>query len=153
MLRAFKPLIEQGIDAAMLLAGPTRYTHLAWIGQLGLRDRVRLVGKTARIEELMAASDLIACPTKYDPVGWSVLPALTADKPVITTTACGLADAVEQRGGTVLNGPPEPIPLLEAIREQHGRWQGGDDGQTATQSPKSAPDSSLAQAVESLLAG
>lgn len=152
MLRAFKPLIDQGVDAVLLLAGPTRYTHLAWIGQLGLRDRVRFVGKTARIEELVSASDLVACPTSDDPVGWAVLPALASGKPIVTTNACGLADAVQQRGGSVLACPPEPVSLLEAMIEQHRRWQTGEPGQAVAQAPQSPPGPTLLQAVESLLA-
>lgn len=149
MVRAFKPLIEQGTDAYLLLAGPTRYTHLAWIGQLGLRERVRFVGMTARMETLIAASDLVACPTSDDPVGWTVRPALSTGKPIITTTACDLAESVRQQGGTVLPAPADPQALLEAIREHHAAWQqGGENPVNPLQTPAEPP---LADAIESLL--
>ncbi|MEO0475242.1 MAG: glycosyltransferase, partial [Planctomycetota bacterium] len=113
MLRAFKPFVDQASDAVLLLAGPTRYTHLAWIAELGLRDRVRFVGSTERLDDLLACSDLVVCPTDYDPVGWDVRPALASGKPTITTTASDLAGVVEQRGGTFLPSPPGPQALLD----------------------------------------
>lgn len=146
ILRAFKPFVEQGVDAVLLLAGQSRYTHLAWIGQLGLRDRVRFVGRSDRLEEIFAASDLIASPASDDPIGWSVRPALASGKPVLTTTACGLADAAQEQGGTVLPAPVDPQQLLDAIREHHRLWQ---DGKTALSSPQTPSEPSVADAIES----
>ncbi len=138
MLRAVKPLIEQGVDAVLLMAGPSRYTHLVWIGQLGLRDRVRFMGKTGLLQELISASDLIACPTSHDPAGWAVRPALGLSKPIITTTACGVADEVSKAGGSVLASPAQPVALLAAIRQQHAHWEGGGtvDGVKPAESPQ-----------------
>lgn len=148
MVRAFKPLIEQGVDAVLLLVGPSQYTHLAWIGQLGLRKHVRFVGKTARLDELIAASDLIASPTNDDPVGWAIRPALTSGKPIVTTTACDLAEDIRQQGGTVLPAPADPQALVQAIREHHRCWQ---DGETVPQSPRTPTDPPLIDVIEGLL--
>ena len=154
LLRAFKPFVEQGADAVLLLAGPSRYTHLAWIAELGLRDRVRFVGSTARLDQLMPCSDLVVDPTRYDPVGWGVRAPLASGRPIITTMASGLMDAVEQHGGTVLPSPPEPKALLDAIRAHHDTWQsGGAGGQTGLETPAQPDTPTLAEAAEALLAG
>ena len=145
LLRAVKPLIEQGVDAVVQLAGPTRYTHLAWIGQLRLRDRVRFVGETGMLQELMAASDLIVCPTSHDPSGWALRTALGHGKPIVTTTASGVAEDVSAAGGSVLSCPAQPVALLEAIREQHARWVRGGAVEKAPESPHEPP---LAQVID-----
>lgn len=147
MLRAVKPAIEQGIDATLLLAGPTRYTHMAWIGQLGLRDRVRFVGQTDMLQELMSASDLIVCPTSHDPAGWAVRSAVGLGKPIITTAACGIAQEVSSSGGGVLASPTQPQALLEAIRDQHARWESG-GGSSHTDRPDSPQAPTLAQVID-----
>jgi glycosyltransferase involved in cell wall biosynthesis len=121
MIRAFAPLIKQGVDTTLLLAGPTRYTHLTWLGELGLRDRVRLLGKTPHLEELLAASDLVANPTGYDPLGIVVRQAIAAGTPIITTNASGQAEAAREEIDTVLPPPVEPEAMLQAIHEQYER--------------------------------
>lgn len=147
MLRAAKPLIEQGVDAVLLLAGPTRYTHLVWIGQLGLREHVRLVGTTSMAQELMSASDLVVSPTSYDPAGWAVRPALALGKPIVTTTACGVAKEVSMAGGSVLSAPAEPDALLKAIRDQYARWDSGPMNPSSdTLEPSQEPN--LVQAID-----
>ncbi|MEM6506698.1 MAG: glycosyltransferase family 4 protein [Planctomycetota bacterium] len=118
MLRAMKPLLEQGVNAVLLLLGQARYTHLAWIDSLGLRDRIRFVGKTAYRLEFLKASDLIVSPASFDPSGMGVLDGLATQTPIITTDACGLAEAVQKRGGTVIGSPADPAELLKEIREQ-----------------------------------
>lgn len=146
MIRAFKPLVEQGLDAVLLLAGPTRYTHLAWIGQLALRDRVRFVGPTQRLPEIMAASDLVVSPTSHDPAGWALRPALNLEKPLITTTASGIADEIAAPSGAVLRSPAQPEDLLEAIRDQHSR--SGDIGTKPKNTGSTPPEAPhLADAI------
>lgn len=130
MLCAFKPFIELGADAFLLIAGSTRYTHLAWIGELGLRSRVRLIGCTEHRAACMAACDLVCWPTRYDPVGWGALPALASGTPVVTTSACGLAYAVRQRAGAVIDAPVQPSALLRELRTGYDRWQHGELSQS-----------------------
>ncbi|MBX2851772.1 MAG: glycosyltransferase family 4 protein [Phycisphaeraceae bacterium] len=149
LIRALKPFVDQGSDAVLLLAGPTRYTHFAWIAELGLRERVRFVGKTARLDVLLPCSDLAVYPADYDPVGWGVLAALGSGRPIITTAASGLADAVEARGGTVLPSPAQPQALLQAMRAHHAAWQGGAADPAA---PEALKGLTLAEAVKALLA-
>ena len=132
LLRAFKPFAEQRPQSVLLLAGPTRYTHLAWIAELGLRDRVRFVGTTERLDLLMPCIDLAVYPTHYDPVGWGVRDALRLGKPLITTTASDLAEAVASSGGVVISSPAQPDDLLQAIRTHHAQWQAGRADSTAS---------------------
>lgn len=152
MLRAFKPLVEQGVETVLLLAGPTRYTHMAWISELGLRERVRFVGATTRLGELMTACDLVVNPTSYDPLGLAVRQAVALSKPTITTNANAAADQVPEARGGVLPAPAQPGALLEALLQQHALWQQGEPRPTETISEETqAPN--LAEIIDRLLQG
>jgi glycosyltransferase involved in cell wall biosynthesis len=153
LLRAFKPFAEREPASVLFLAGPARYTHLAWIAELGLRDRVRFIGETARLDQLMPCIDLAVYPTNYDPVGWGVREPLRLGRPVVTTTLCDLADAVESSGGTVIPSPPQPQDLLQAIRAHHAAWQGGAGDQMPSEAPISPPGPTLAEAIKAQLGG
>ncbi|MFN3167404.1 MAG: glycosyltransferase family 4 protein [Phycisphaeraceae bacterium] len=115
MMLAFKALVERGIDATLLLAGPARYTHLAWIAQLGLRERVRLLGRPDHPEQLLAAADLLVQPTQHDPGGAWPLAALAVGQPTLTTDAGGAAEWIGPGLGTVLAAPVDPALLTEAL--------------------------------------
>lgn len=115
VIRAFKPLAEGNERAMLLLAGPTRYTHLAWIASLGLRDRVRLIGETTRLRDLVSASDLVVSPARHDPCGWWLRDAVSLKKLAIAGSACGLSQAVRGAGGIILGSPTDPAELLKAM--------------------------------------
>ncbi|MGB0766338.1 MAG: glycosyltransferase family 4 protein [Phycisphaeraceae bacterium] len=116
MLLGFRDLIDRGGDAVLLIAGPLRYTHLAWIAELGLRDRVRVVGVLDHPAELFAAADLVVQPAAYDPGGWAVRLATAVSTPAITTTVSGAADRVRESGGAVIELPVDPSALADAMR-------------------------------------
>lgn len=154
LIGAFKALIDGGADTVLLLAGRCRYTHLAWIAQLGIRDRVRFVGPCDHPEQLLAVSDVAAYPTPYDPGGWGVRPALACGCPVITTTASDAATAVREWGGVVLDSPADPLALLGALREAVARGPRALDrlAETPVADAEEAPDA-LAGVVAGLLVG
>ncbi len=155
MIGAFKALVDSGVDAILFLAGPTRYTHLAWIAQLGLRERVRFVGGSDQLGTLAASADLVAHPTLYDPGGWGLQPALAAGRPIITTTASDAGDLVRQRGGVVLDCPVDAGALLSAMRDRLSDETEAvaRDSEGETRFPRSSPDPTLAEAIEAFLAG
>lgn len=117
LMLAFKSLIDRGSDASLLLAGPWRYTHLAWVAQLGLRGRVRFLGRPDHPDQLLAAADLLVQPTQHDPGGAWPLAALAMGLPVLTTDASGAADAIGPDTGGVLVAPVDPTRLAESLAE------------------------------------
>lgn|GEM_PF-2346594 len=153
MVLAFKALIDRGSDAVLLLAGPWRYTHLAWIGQLGLRDRVRFMGEPDLPEQLYAAADLIVQPTSYDPGGWVARRAMACGLPVVTSAVSGAADLIKEGGGEVLAHPVDAQRLKEAIQSLLSGISPGSPAQTGP--PKPAPGTTppaFLDVIEALLA-
>lgn len=115
LMLAFKALIDRGVEAQLLLAGTCRYTHLMWVAQLGLRDRVRFLGRPDDPSMLIAAADLLVQPTSHDPAGAWPLAALAMGRPVLTTSASGAAPRVREQGGQVLAPTIEPGKLADAM--------------------------------------
>lgn len=145
----FKALIESDVDAFLLLAGPSRYTHLAWLGEIGLRDRCRFIGPCEDQARLASACDLAILPTAYDPGGWKARPAFSAGCPLITTAASDAAEQARERGGAVLDTPGDPQRMLQAIRRYAD--QGPRDFALPPTPPTGEPESPLADLIQGLL--
>jgi glycosyltransferase involved in cell wall biosynthesis len=87
----------------------------------GIADRVRFLGHRTDVAELMAAADIYCQPNvEPEPFGVALVEAMWASRPLVTTTAGGLADEIAGNGGPatglVLPAGDEPA-LVEALRE------------------------------------
>ncbi len=92
--------------AAQPLAARTR--------SLGVADRVTWLGHREDMAEIMAASDLLLHPSRYDTTGTVILEAVVNGLPAIATAACGYASHISAaQAGMVI---PEPFnqQLFEA---------------------------------------
>jgi UDP-glucose:(heptosyl)LPS alpha-1,3-glucosyltransferase len=86
--------------------------------RLGIAEQVRFAGPVTDPERWMAAADLFALPTIYDPFSNACLEALASGLPVITTTANGAAEIVEEGcTGSVLDDPSDVEGLASRILE------------------------------------
>lgn len=87
------------------------------IDELGVGDRVRLLGRVNDAEKLTfyAHSLAVAFPTFDEDYGYVTLEAMLAAKPVITCTDSGGPLAFVQDGETGWVTPPEPEALAAAI--------------------------------------
>lgn len=86
--------------------------------RLGITDRVHFAGPVADPERWMAAADLFVLPTLYDPFANTCLEALASGLPVITTTANGAAEILEERRtGAAISDPRDVVGLADRIEE------------------------------------
>jgi glycosyltransferase involved in cell wall biosynthesis len=69
--------------------GPERAALARLTQDLGLTDRVRLLGWREDVPALMAAADLLVCPSRHEPLGNVVLEAWAQRLPVIASAAEG----------------------------------------------------------------
>ncbi len=88
--------------------GPERGTLTAQLHSLGLAGRVRLIGWREDVPALMAAADMLVCPSRHEPLGNVVLEAWAQRLPVIASAAEGPRELI--RPG--LTG--ELVPLGDA---------------------------------------
>jgi len=97
---------RKGLDTAMAALARSRIDRsVLWVAgrdradawrrrahRLGVGDRVRFLGERHDVEHLLAASDGLVLPTRYEPGGLSVLEAAACARPVVTSAACGHAE-------------------------------------------------------------
>jgi glycosyltransferase involved in cell wall biosynthesis len=62
------------------------------VAQVGLARRVVMLGHTSRVAEVLAASDLLVSPTRYDAYGLGVHEAICCGVPAIVSGCAGVAE-------------------------------------------------------------
>jgi UDP-glucose:(heptosyl)LPS alpha-1,3-glucosyltransferase len=93
---------------------PGRYRRLA--RRLGVAERVRFVGTQTPVRAWLAAGEVLAHPTWYDPCSRVVLEALSVGLPVVTTRYNGAAEVMQPgRHGVVLDEPGDAPGLAAAL--------------------------------------
>jgi glycosyltransferase involved in cell wall biosynthesis len=82
-----------------------------------LQGRVRLLGFTDRVGELLAASDLFVSPVRYEAFGLNVLEALCRGVPSIVSRAAGVAEVYPpELSRWLLENPEDVRSLSEMLR-------------------------------------
>jgi UDP-glucose:(heptosyl)LPS alpha-1,3-glucosyltransferase len=94
LLRAADRLAKRGLDFVIVMAGEVQYAQQHLAAQLGVRDRVRMVGPTHQMAQLYAAADVTVLPTWYDPASKVVIESLMMGVPAISTRFNGASDLI-----------------------------------------------------------
>ncbi len=104
-------------DFRLLVAGrgrPGRYRRL--IRKLGISARVTFTGPLPAMEQYYAAADIYVHPTFYDSCSLTVLEALAAGLPAVTTRFNGAAQVIASDvGGKVIDDPADATELASAV--------------------------------------
>jgi glycosyltransferase involved in cell wall biosynthesis len=116
MLGAAKQLERRHPDLHWVVAGEgeLRPALEARIRELGLSDRVHLMGHLASPERLIADADVFVMSSRQEGLGTSVLEAMALGTPVASTGAGGLPEMLAQGAGLVVP-PGDSAALAEAI--------------------------------------
>jgi UDP-glucose:(heptosyl)LPS alpha-1,3-glucosyltransferase len=85
------------------------------VNQLGLSDRVRLLGGTNDVRSIYWASDVFCLPSLYDPSSNAVLEALSSGLPVVTTEHVGTGTEINQWGAGKIC-LRDPVSIADAIK-------------------------------------
>ena len=115
--------LATAIEALPLLGG----ARLAVIGRgdeapyrrqaatLGVSERIRWLGLRRDLERWYGAADVLVLPTRYEPFGNVHLEALASGLPVVTTTAAGGAEVVEDGKNGAVVAPNDARALAAAV--------------------------------------
>ncbi len=110
--------INQFFRLVIVGDGPERKTLQAMIKNLGLSEKVYLVGRKSE-EELayyMAAADICILNTSHTEFPCRVLEAMTSGVPVITTTTGANAEIIKQGESGFMIRYNDEFNLIEAIK-------------------------------------
>lgn len=85
---------------------------------LGVRDRVRILGFRADLENVLGAAEVVAVPsTAPDPLPGAAIEAAAAGCAVLASAHGGLPEIIRERETGRLVAPGDPVALAQAARE------------------------------------
>lgn len=98
--KAFDVLIRAlaGVpDAILWLAGegPLEASLRELVAEVGVVDRVRFLGWRDDVDRLMAACDVVVCPSRVEPLGNVVLEAWASRRPIVAANSSGPRALIE----------------------------------------------------------
>lgn len=116
--KAFDVLLEAlktlpGVYLWLAGAGPLEAELRALAARLGVAARVRFLGWREDGSALMAAADVLVCPSRREPLGNVVIEAWAQGLPVVAAASAGPAGLIEE-GVTGLLVPPDDAGSLVA---------------------------------------
>jgi UDP-glucose:(heptosyl)LPS alpha-1,3-glucosyltransferase len=116
LLRAFSVLEHKGIK--LVVAGKrAKRRHVELIKRLGIEKSTVLWGPEKNIKKLYTAADIFVMPTIYDPFSNATLEAMASGIPVITTSANGASEIINDGvEGYVVSDPADSDTIAEKIK-------------------------------------
>lgn len=117
LIRAVPLLGSRASDLKIVLAGdgPLLHDLAALIGDLGVGDTVDLIGFRSDIGDLLAAADLVVLPSLWEGLSVSLLEAMAAGRPIITTAIASNVEVTGNGRAAVLVPVKDPAALAAAI--------------------------------------
>jgi N-acetyl-alpha-D-glucosaminyl L-malate synthase BshA len=96
VVRAFKKIADK-IPAKLVMVGegPERMSALGVARQLGIADRVVMLGNYRHIESLIEHADLVFQPSEHESFGLVAMEAMAAEVPVLGTDSGGVREVVD----------------------------------------------------------
>ena len=88
--------------------------------RLDVAERVRFLGWRDDCAALLAAADVLVCPSRNEPLGNVVLEAWAHNVPVVATSSDGPGALIKDRTNGILTPVDDPMALAAAIRDLIG---------------------------------
>lgn len=117
LLRALPLVLDRTADVHLAVAGggPLEPDLLTLSRRLGMAEHVSLLGHRDDVPELIAASDLIVLPSRFEGLPLVALEAMALGRAVIGSDVCGMSEAVANGVTGRLVAPGRPSRLARAI--------------------------------------
>jgi glycosyltransferase involved in cell wall biosynthesis len=96
--------------------GPLRDELTGLVAELGIGDRMHLLGYRDDIGDLLNACDVFVMPSLWEGLSISLLEAMAAAKPVITTSIASNCEVTGNGEAALLVPPKDPAALADAMR-------------------------------------
>lgn len=119
LIRSMSQVCERIAGSTLLIAGADTWDYGKQLEQiirdLGLRDRVRLVGFQRDVTSFLAALDVFAFASRAEGFGQVIIEAMAAGKPVVTSKVPPITEIVVDGETGLLVEPDNPQAFADAI--------------------------------------
>lgn len=109
---------DQNVVFRMVGAGPMRPWLEDRIAELGLRDRVQLLGRIADLPGFLQTLDVAVLSSRSEGMPCALLEYMAGARPVVATSVGGTTEVVEHEVNGLLVPPERPAELAAAIQCQ-----------------------------------
>ena len=120
MVDAFADLAKRLPELRLTVAGcicTAQQIHADFPAELRARVDVVPFVSRGQMPEVYASHDILVLPSLIEGMPLTLLEAMAAAMPVVTTNTCGMADIVENRFNGLLVTPADASALSSAIQE------------------------------------
>ena len=117
LIKAVKDLKLEGVPVKCFIAGQGELENslLDFIRKNHLENAVSLLGYRDDIPYLLAAADIFCMPSLNEALGYSLIEAMAAGKPVIASNVGGIPEVISDKVNGLLVPPGDPKQLKDAI--------------------------------------
>jgi glycosyltransferase involved in cell wall biosynthesis len=109
---------EWDVDLLVAGAGGALGTCREQVAQWNLEHRIRLLGFSGQVRDLLAAADILVSPVRYEAYGLNVQEAICRGVPAIVSASAGVAERYGPEYKSLLLPDPEDVDDLVARLRQ-----------------------------------
>ncbi|MDR2593981.1 MAG: glycosyltransferase [Fibromonadaceae bacterium] len=113
LLEVFSKVVKENVQLKIVGDGPMKNELIEYANNLGISKKVEFLGQRDDIPYLLKSSDIFVLSSLWEGLPLSVLEAMAARLPIISTDVGGVKDIVKDNGILVESGNAEK--LCEAI--------------------------------------
>lgn len=117
MLERLAVLLQRFPDLAYVVAGEgeMRSAIESRAAELGLRDRVALLGMVDNVPALLRQAEIVVMPSSYEPLGMAQIEALALGVPVVASRTGGIPETLEHQRHGLLVDPGDETGWVTAL--------------------------------------
>ena len=125
LVRAIALLANSHPDLIVAMAGapdsPEQTPMLEDLArELGIADRLRMLGFVADMPRFYAAVDVVAAPSRWEGFGLMLVEAMAAGRPLVASRVGAIPEVTGDRGTALLVAPDDHFALAQALGEVLG---------------------------------
>jgi len=119
LISAFKLLIQDGLDAQLLLIGdgPEKQLLIEQAEQLGIKSKVIFAPSVVDTGRSLSVMDVFVLPSVQEGLGISLAEAMAASCPVVASDVGGIYSLVKNNKTGLLVTPEDPEAIARAVKE------------------------------------
>lgn len=115
LIEAFNKFIEKGYNADLVIIGPNFDSDLGQTIQNKACKRIHIIGPRKNVGDYMLNADVFCLSSNFEGMPITLIEAVMAGLPIVSTPVCGAVDIVHDKKNGVLSKNHTIISYLDAL--------------------------------------